>query len=208
MEPRERLLQHGPGALSDAELLSVLLGRPAPRSTERLLEKAGGLGQLLHADHRTLRSYGLREARASQLLAHLELAKRGTRASLPDGEILDEPEKVAAYVAARHAVEDQEIMGAFYLDVRGQVLADEVLFRGTLGALAVEPRKILRQALRHRASKFILWHTHPSGQPSPSAEDFQFTRQVAAAARIVGVYLVGHLVVGNGGRYTTLEIPF
>ena len=207
MDPRERLLRHGPEALDDAELLAVLLGRSSPKAATRLLEQAGGLGELIYADHQTLRSYGVQDARASLLLAHLELSKRATRAGLSDGQLMVKPEKIAAYIAARHAAEDQEIMGALYLNIRDHLIGERVLFRGTLGRMVVEPRQILREALRHRASKFILWHTHPSGLPYPSAEDIGFTRRIATAAEIVGVSLSGHVIVGNGGRYSALSNP-
>lgn len=208
MSPRERLLCCGPGALTDVELLAVLFGAPtATPAAERLLKRAGGLMGLRCADWPTLRAFGMRGARASRLLAHVELSKRATREAMPDGQLMSRPDRVAAYIAARHAAEDQEIVGALYLNVRDRLIGDRVLFRGTLYGAAVEPRRILREALQLRAAHFILWHTHPSGLPIPSDEDLAFTRRIASAARIVGVRLAGHIIVGNGGRYTALNEP-
>jgi len=118
--------------------------------------------------------------------------------------LLNCPEAVAHYLTARHGRVDQEIMGALFLDLRNRLIADKDVFRGTQGRVAVEPRAILREALALGAMSIVLWHTHPSGDPTPSIEDFSFTRRLARAGEIVGVRLADHLILG-GHRWISLK---
>ena len=99
----------------------------------------------------------------------------------------------------------QEVMGALYLDTRNRLLAEREIFRGTLNRAAVEPRPILRQGLALSAAGVILYHTHPSGDPAPSAEDLAFTRRIAEAGEVVGVRLVDHLIICPGERWVSLR---
>ncbi|NJL27410.1 MAG: hypothetical protein HC897_05700 [Thermoanaerobaculia bacterium] len=112
--------------------------------------------------------------------------------------LLDRPQVVVEYLRSRYARRDQEVCGVLYLDVRNRLLEEVELFRGTLVSAAVEPRAILRGALERSASGLIVWHTHPEGEVSPSAEDRVFTRQLQAAAGLMGVRLVDHLILGHG----------
>ncbi len=118
--------------------------------------------------------------------------------------LLKRPEAVAHYLSARHGRVDQEVMGALYLDLRNRLIADRDVFRGTLGRAVVEPRSILREALELGTMAIVLWHTHPSCDPTPSIEDFAFTRRMAKAGEIVGVRLVDHLILG-GHRWISLK---
>jgi DNA repair protein RadC len=96
-------------------------------------------------------------------------------------------------------------MGALLVDIRNRLLRDVELFRGTLARAAVEPRAIFEAAIASRAAGFLLYHNHPSGDPSPSAEDLVFTRRVADAGEVLGIRLVDHLVVGGTGRFVSLR---
>jgi DNA repair protein RadC len=208
--PRERLLREGGAALADAELLAVLLrtgctGVSALDLARELLASAGGLAGLATVDAASLRRRGLGAAKAASLLAALELARRVARAELPDRLPLAHPEAVARYLLLRYAERDQEVMGALFLDVRNRLLGEAELFRGTLARAAVEPRAILKQALLRSAAAVLLFHTHPSGDPSPSAEDLAFTRRVADAGELLGVRLLDHLVLGSGHRWVSLS---
>jgi hypothetical protein len=115
------------------------------------------------------------------------------------------PPALAEYLWARHRCVDQEILGAVYVDVHYRLIADVELCRGTLHRLAAEPRVVLRQALELGAARFVLFHTHPSGDPSPSEEDLEFTRRLAASARYLGMSLLDHLILGSGGRWVSLR---
>ncbi len=208
--PRERLLRTGSATLSDAELVAVLLrtggpGVSAVQLARDLLARCGGLTGLLGAGPLAIRRHGVGPAKTATLMAAIELARRLARAELPDREPLNHPAAVASYLALRYSLQEQEIMGAVFLDTRHRLLGDAEIYRGTLNRAAVEPRAILKQGLLRGAAGFVLFHTHPSGDPSPSAEDLAFTRRIAQAGDLVGVGLVDHLIVGAGGSWVSLK---
>ena len=207
--PRERILSSGAASLSDAELLAVLLrtGRPGQSAIEmgqELLAERGGLGGLLRSDGARLSRPGLGPAKAATVLAAVELGRRLARARMPRRDLLDQPDAVACYLGMRYCQQDQEVMGALYLDVRNRLIAESDIYRGTLARAAVEPRAILKEGLLRSASGFILFHTHPSGDPTPSAEDLSFTRRLAEAGELLGVRLIDHLILGSTGRWVSL----
>jgi DNA repair protein RadC len=208
--PRERLLAVGGAALSDAELVALLLrtGHPgcsALQMAGTLLREHGGLAGLVGVPVTGLRRFGLGDAKAAALLAAVELARRLARQQLPARQPLARPAEVARYLVLRYQQRDQEVMGALFLDVRHGLIGDREIFRGTLHRAAVEPREILKECLARGAAGFALFHTHPSGDPTPSAEDVMFTRRMAEAAAVVGVELVDHLVLGATGRWVSLR---
>jgi DNA repair protein RadC len=209
-QPRERLLRNGSQALSDGELVAILLrtGRPGVSAIElgrRLLARCGGAAGLLGLCARALRQEGLGPAKAATVLAAVELARRLARARLPERRPLTDPSAVANYLGLRYLVRDQEVMGALFLDTRNRLLGESEVFRGTLNRAAVEPRALLKQALLRDAAGLVLFHTHPSGDPAPSAEDLGFTRRMAEAGEIVGIRMVDHLILGSGGRWVSLR---
>jgi DNA repair protein RadC len=208
--PRERLLQQGGSSLADSELLAVLLrtgrrGASAIQMAMDVLRENGGLSGLLTATPHSLRRHGLGPAKAASLLAAVELGRRLAREQLLDREPLSRPVDVARYLALRYHTSDQEVMGALFLDARNLLLGEREMFRGTLSRISVEPREILRECLQRGASSIYLFHTHPSGDPEPSAEDLLFTRRMAEAAEIVGLRLVDHVVLGHRGRWVSLR---
>ncbi len=208
--PRERLLGNGGGSLSNAELVAVLLrtGRPGSSALDlarELLDDAGGVEGLCGADATELRRSGLGPAKTASVLAAVELGQRLARAELPPGELLARPAAVARYLSLRYAIRGQEIMGALYLDTRNRLVAEHEIYRGTLNRAAVEPRAILKFGLLRDAAGLVLFHNHPSGDPSPSAEDLSFTRRLAEAGELVGVRLVDHLILGSGRRWVSLR---
>lgn len=208
--PRERLLRHGSATLSDGELIAILLrtghrGQSAIEIAHDLLESRQGLLGLMTAEFGALKRKGLGEAKAATLLAALELGTRVARAELPERQTLSRPAAAARYLALRYARREQEVMGALYLDTRHRLLRERELFIGTLNRTAVEPRPILKDALLLSAAGFILFHTHPSGDPAPSAEDTAFTRRLAAGAELLGVSLLDHLILGTSQRWVSLR---
>ncbi|HEY4573159.1 MAG TPA: DNA repair protein RadC [Thermoanaerobaculia bacterium] len=208
--PRERLLRQGGSSLADSELLAVLLrtgrrGVSAIQMAMDVLRETGGLSGLLTATPHSLRRNGLGNAKAASLLAAVELGRRLAREQLLDREPLSRPVDVARYLALRYHTSDQEVMGALFLDARSLLLGEREMFRGTLSRISVEPREILRECLQRGASSIYLFHTHPSGDPEPSAEDLLFTRRMAEAAEIVGLRLVDHVVLGHRGRWVSLR---
>ena len=195
--------------MSDAELVAVLLrsscrGRSPQLLANELLHDLGGLAGLAQVDEQLIDRKGVGKVRAAILLAVRELAARLGRTQLNDRKVLDHPAIVANYIAMRFASADQEVMGVLFLDIRHQLIADRELFRGTLSRIHVEPRQIFRAALHHRASSIVLFHTHTSGDPTPSADDLAFTRRVGEAGDVVGIDLVDHLVVAGLGRWVSM----
>lgn len=120
-------------------------------------------------------------------------------------ELLDRPETVARFIATRIADPQQEVLGAFYVDMRNRCIAWSVPFRGTLTRAAVEPRAILSEALRLGAAGVIVFHTHPTGEPEPSQEDLDFTFRLAQGAELLGVRLMDHVIVGSWGSWVSLK---
>jgi DNA repair protein RadC len=204
--PRERLLCCGPAVLSDAELVGVVLGRGASPETARgLLERFGGLPGVATARPVDLLQAGFTKAQSAALAAVGELARRLLQAELRARNLLGRPSEVANYLALRYCGPDQEVMGALFLDVKNQLIGEREIFRGTLSRAAVEPRQILREALALGAAGILLFHNHPTGDPTPSAEDLLFTRRMAQAGDMLDVRLVDHLIIGGAGRWISLK---
>lgn len=208
--PRERLLDQGSGALSDAELVAVLLraghtGTSAIELARVLLDDNGGLSGLLGATPQMLRRKGLGQAKAAGLLAALEIARRLARKEIQERKPLSRPGEVAHYLHLRYQARDQEVMGALFLDRRSRMLGDREIYRGTLERAVAEPREVLKECLLRGASGVLLFHTHPSGDPTPSSEDEAFTLRLAAAARIVGVRLHDHFIIAGSGQWVSLR---
>lgn len=208
--PRERLLARGGRSLSDGELLAVLLrtGRPGQSALEmarELLDERGGLGGLLASDRAALRRRGLGDAKIATLLAACELGRRLARARVTARDVFDHPAAVASYLSIRYASSDQEVLGALYLDGGNRLIAESDIFRGTLARASVEPRPILKEGLLRSATGMVVFHNHPSGDPTPSAEDVEFTRRLADAGELVGIRLVDHLILGSAGRWISLQ---
>ncbi len=208
--PRERICAHGCSVLSDVELVAVMLrtggrGRSSLQLAADLLQEHGGLSGLLDRRPRDLVRAGLGPAKAATVLAAVEIGRRLTRVRVTRLVDLRHPLSVVRHVRLSYALRDQEVMGAFFLDTRGRMLAERELYRGTINRAAVEPREVLKEALLCGALAVVVFHTHPSGDPSPSFEDLEFTRQLAEACKLMGVNLLDHLVVGHSGRWTSLR---
>jgi DNA repair protein RadC len=208
--PRERLQAHGVGTLSDSELLAIVLrtGRPGASAVDlarELLEDCGGLAGLVEESGHPLERSGLGPAKRAAVRAAVEIGRRLAEARTPKRYRLDRPEAVARYLGLRFVVDGQEVMGALCLDTRNRLLEAREVFRGTLDRAAVEPRALLKLALERSAAGIILFHTHPSGDPSPSVEDLAFTRRVGTACDALGLRLVDHIILGHGGRWLSLR---
>ena len=199
--PRERLLKHGAAALSDAELLAVLLGsgtrgKTAVAMARELLTAAGSLAPLLGAEIAPVS--GLGPAKRARLVASLELARRCLCEELKSLPSLGSPEDSARFIKSRLAHLPYEVFACLYLDNRHRVLEFEELFRGTIDGASVHPREVVRACLRHNAAAVIFAHNHPSGVAEPSAADRAITRELREALALVGIRVLDHLVVGAG----------
>lgn len=203
--PREKLLENGPEALSDAELLAVLLrtgvsGTDVLEMAQRWLSEAGGLESLARADPRQIvKRKGVGLAKGTVVAAALELGRRLARRSLAGQQILDRPEAVADYLTLRYGHERVELFGVLTLDVRHRLLRVHELHRGARAHTDIEPSEVFNSAIVDNAHNVILWHTHPSGDPMPSGDDEALTRRLADAGRLLGIAVLDHLVVARGG---------
>ncbi len=147
----------------------------------------------------------LTPAAAKRVAAALELARLLAAAEAPKRVEMRNSADVARYLFARHAIRGQEVFGAVFLDVGLRLIADEVLFVGSLTRCAVDARVLFRRALQLRAAKVVLFHTHPSGEATPSEEDCIVTRMLVLAGETLSIEVVDHLVVGAPGTYTSLR---
>jgi len=201
--PREKLLARGSAALSDAELLAVLLGsgvrgKDAITLGRELLMQAGSLTALLGRPDQHIRLSGLGPAKRARMAAALELARRSLAEKLNDGASLTNPRDSGEFLRARLRHLPYEVFACLYLDNRHRVLAFEELFRGTVDSAGVHPREVVRACLQHNAAAVIVAHNHPSGVAEPSAADQAITRELSQALRLIDVRLLDHLVIGHG----------
>jgi DNA repair protein RadC len=206
--PRERLLSLGAAALSNRELLALVVGTGTRGASA--LDVAGGL---LSRGLRGLRGAsapeiaaraGLGAAKAARILAALELGARLVGEGAGEQPVLRSPEQAARYLLPRYAARPVETFGLLALDVRHRLKREVVVSVGCLTSSLVHPREVFQEAVVSRAAALLLFHNHPSGDPEPSAEDLSLTRRLAAAGTLMGIEVLDHLVLG-AGRYVSLK---
>ena len=208
--PREKLMARGAAALTDAELLALLMvtgrrGMDVLQNARLLLTEHGPLRKLLDMPPEEMQKLpGLGVALACKLQAAMELAHRHLRATLDKGESLN-PHAARHYFHQRLRGRPREVFAALFLDNRNRTLAFEELFSGTIDASGVYPREAARHALLHNAAAVIVGHNHPSGHAEPSAADRHVTMELQAALQLVGVRLLDHIVVGEGEPVSMAE---
>lgn len=201
--PRERLLAKGAAALSDQELLAVVLGagirhRDALRLAADVLVTAGDLPGLAQTSPaRLMRTRGVGETRASRLVAAVELGRRAVAGPRVTRPRLATPGAVGAYLLPRHSAHPEERFGVVLLDTRHRLLRVVTLTQGTLDASVVHPREVFRAAAEHSAAAVVVFHNHPSGDPTPSVDDIQLTRRLVDAGELMGIGVVDHVVLGD-----------
>jgi DNA repair protein RadC len=209
--PRERLLQEGPQALSEAELLAVFLrvglpGRSVLDLARDAIARFGSLNGLLGAPAGEIRSMpGFGPAKCALLLAVTELARRALREEVRREQLFDSPEKVRDYLRLGIGRLPHEVFAVLFLDAQHRLIADEELFRGTLTQTSVYPREVVRRALQHNAAAVILAHNHPSGLAEPSRADELLTRSLRQALDLVDVRVLDHLIVAGAGAVSFAE---
>jgi len=208
--PRERLRSLGVRSLSQRELLALVVGSgsagaSATEVAERVMRLTGGsLQRLASLDTGVLeRVPGVGRATAARILAALELGRRAAAEAWGEGAWLRGPGDVFALMGPRLRDAAQEEFHALLLNSRHRVLREVLVTRGILDSAPIHPREVLRAAVTEGAAAIILVHNHPSGDPTPSAEDRAVTRQLAEAGRAVGIPVLDHVVIGRG-RYASL----
>jgi len=209
--PREKLLQMGSAALTDAELLAIFLrtgttGKTAVDLARELLDQFGSLKALLDADqaHFCL-GLGLGSAKYAQLQAVLEMAKRHFKEIIQRGSALTSPEVTRAYLSAQLRGYSYEVFSCLFLDNQNRVIQFEELFRGTIDGASVYPREVVKQALYHNAAAIIFAHNHPSGITEPSLADKQITEKLKNALALFDIRVLDHFIIGDGEPYSFAE---
>jgi DNA repair protein RadC len=215
--PREKLLARGPAALSDTELLALLLrtgtaGRGVLQLAADLLAPPrdggfGGIAGLLNArldDLKQVKGLG-GTAKRAELAAVLELARRALAQQLEEREVFSSPGAVKQYLQLRLAARAHEVFAVLFLDAQNRLVALEELFRGTLTQTSVYPREVVQQALHHRAAAVVLAHNHPSGTVQPSRADEALTQTLKTALALVDVRVLDHVIVAAGGALSMAE---
>ena len=204
LAPREKMVKAGITALSDAELLTMLLRTGSDRSPSvelpsALLKGFGGLRGLLQADRRALEQlHGMGPAKSAQLLAVLELSKRYLHEVLLRSEPLESPGATEQYLKSALRDNPNEVFACLFLDTRHRVIAYEELFHGTIDGATVYPRVVAEKALKHNAAALIVAHNHPSGISEPSLADQAITRRLKDALALLDIRLLDHFVIGEG----------
>lgn len=202
---RKRFEDTGADALADYELLELLLFRVVPRRDTKplakaLIQKFGDFAAVLAADPRRLVEVeGCGPAVAQELKTIQAAAERAARVEAKRKPVVGSWSKLVDYCRVTLQHETREQFRVLFLDVKNQLLADEVLGEGTIDHAPVYPREIIRRALELRASSIILVHNHPSGDPSPSGADVAITKEIMAAADVMGVKVHDHLIIGRHG---------
>lgn len=208
--PRERMEQYGPEALSNAELLAIVVrvgsrGESAVRLAERLLSEFGGLPGLSRARIPQLSALsGVGLAKAAQVKAAFELGKRLATTAEGPRAVVRGAADAAALVMEDLRYREQECLAAIFLDTRNQVIRTRLLTMGTLTGSPAHPREVFKEALAHGSASLILCHNHPSGDPTPSKDDIALTTRLVKAGELMGVPVVDHIIIG-GGRYVSLK---
>jgi len=208
--PRERMDQYGPEALSNSELLAIVLrvgsrGESAVRLGERLLSEFQGLAGIARARIPQLSALpGMGLAKAAQVKAAFELGKRLATSVDEARAVVRGASDVVALVREELRLREQECLAAVFLDARNQVLRMRILTVGTLTGSPAHPREVFKEALAQGCASVILCHNHPSGDPTPSRDDVALTGRMVKAGELMGIPVLDHIIIG-GGRYVSLK---
>lgn len=208
--PRERMVRLGAKALSDAELLAIILRSGArginviDMATE-LVRSYRGLNGLAHATCTDLQQHrGMGETKATQILATIELGRRVITADPGHRIRVSSPGEVANLLMAELAYAEQEHVKVVLIDTRNYVLATPTVYQGSLNSAHVRIGELFKEAIRRNAAAIIVAHNHPSGDPNPSPDDVTLTRRMVEAGRLLNIDVLDHLIIGHQ-KYVSLK---
>jgi DNA repair protein RadC len=210
--PREKLLRHGTAVMGDNELVALVLGSGCQKAdalaaANALLNERGGLYGLARSTCAELsRVTGVGMVKASRLVAAIELGRRTLAHSSSERVPLRTPRDTAAYLLPRFGLRPVEQCGVVLLDTKHRVMKTAIVSVGSLTSTVVEPREVFREAVLGGAAAVIVFHNHPSGDPTPSADDAALTRRLLAAGTLMGIDLVDHVVLGDARYWSFREM--
>jgi len=202
--PRERLAKRGSDALSDAELLAILLrvgveGENAVQVGQRLLKDLGGIAGIHRASFdEVCAQHGIGPAKAAQIKAAIELGRRLAQQAPQEKPVIHQPHDAARLVLYEMGALEQEELRVLLLDTRNHVLRMETIYRGALNSSHIRVGEVFKAAIRANAAGLIVVHNHPSGDPTPSVDDVTVTRAFIQAGKLLDIDVLDHLVIGRG----------
>jgi DNA repair protein RadC len=208
--PRERMLQAGAGALSNAELLAILVrtgtyAESAVHLSQRILAECGGLRNLVDMSKDQLTQIkGIGDAKALQIQAGIELGRRLARCKLDETVTIRTPEDVANLLMEELRYLQKEHFVCLFLNTKNHVIGQETLSMGSLNASIVHPREVFKAAIKRSSASIVCVHNHPSGDPTPSPEDVQMTNRLIEAGSIIGIEVLDHIIIGDQ-RFVSLK---
>lgn len=217
--PYEKCIREGAGALSDSELLAVIMrsgtkGRSSVALANEILNQTKtssypGLLGLLHSSVSDLmKIHGIGKVKAIQLKCIGELSKRIAASAARTQLRFDQPITIAKYYMEKLRHEEQELMVCMMLDSKNHLLGEQILSRGTVNATLITPREVFVEALRYHAVCLILIHNHPSGDPTPSKCDMEVTERMRRAGELLGIRVLDHLIIGDQKYFSFREQGF
>ncbi|MCL7415464.1 MAG: DNA repair protein RadC [ANME-2 cluster archaeon] len=207
--PRERLLKKGPSALSDSELLAIILrtgtrGENVLNLCSRILSTYN-IQQLSCASPTKLQEiHGIGTAKAAEMTAMFELARRLETFTEEEKPRISSPEAAYRFLYPKLREQKKESFIALHLDTKNKLLREETVSVGSLNANIVHPREVFKTAIQESAAAIIVAHNHPSGDPTPSQNDIDITRKLVETGRVMGIELYDHIIIGNG-RFLSLK---
>jgi DNA repair protein RadC len=208
-KPRERFLRHGKEALSEAELFAIILrtgtiNENVVDMSNRLI-KEYSLEKLFDCSLKELQKIkGIGPSKAMQILAMSELGKRYNNSRFPVKKILSSKD-VFNYFHEKLKDEKQENFYILMLDVKNQIIGEQLVSKGVLDSAILHPREVFKPAIKNSSSKIILIHNHPSGDSQPSREDIEITKQLVEAGKLMDIKVLDHVIIGNGDWWSWLE---
>ena len=213
--PKEKLLSYGADTLNNSELLAIILrtgtkGENVLQLSNRLLSEFQGLDGILEASLDNITSIkGIKEGKASQILALAELFKRFRTFKSADRDIkIMSPNDIAMLINGEMSLLKQEILKVIFLNTKNIVIGTRDVFKGSLNTSIVHPREIFKEAVNKSSAKIIICHNHPSGDPTPSKEDINITLRIKECGEIMGIELLDHIIIGKNNFISLKEKGF
>ncbi|MGG7076450.1 RadC family protein [Clostridium sardiniense] len=209
--PKEKLLRYGAESLSNPELLAIVLrtgtkGENVLNLSQKIIAELNGLNGILNASVKEMTKIkGVKEAKASQILAIAELFRRfNTYKSFNEFKRITSPREVANMLYGEMGASNQEVLKLIILNTKNEVVKIKDVFKGSLNSSLVHPREIFNEAIRSSAASIIICHNHPSGDPTPSSEDIKVTTRINKSGEIIGIKLIDHIIIGRN-NYVSLK---
>ena len=212
--PREKLLKYGAEQLSNAELLAIIIRlgiakRTAVELSQDVLNYFNGLKGLVELKvEELMKLKGIGTVKASQILALIELSKRIHSSSFLEQPVIQTPKDVVSLIMPKIRFLKQEVFGLVLLDIKNKVIATPLISKGGLSSSIVHPREVFKIAIKRSSAATILFHNHPSGEPTPSQDDIKITKRLIKVGEIIGINVLDHIVIGDNKFISMKEEEF